>query len=473
MNAPVRPSSSGLAGVLRRGLAAAALLLASCGGGGGDRPRNVILISLDTLRPDHMSCYGHESETTPNLDARVAGGARFTDVTSVAPWTLPAHATMLTGLYPSHHGLKDHSARLSDEHVTLAEEFQGAGYHTMAVVNTHNVGAPQFRMLQGFEKSSYVQETEVVPGGGNGKPRQKTFNSGPSVVSTAKDFLRDNDRPFFLFLHFYDAHTDFTPKDEFRQRFVAPYSGRLTGHTGQLAGIRARKEGPTLTEEDLRFLRQMYDAEICQLDDLLGDFFEWLDEEGLGEETLFVVTSDHGEEFVEHGSVLHGTTQYEELLRIPLLMWGPGVPAGQVIDAPVSTVDIVPTILAMTGLPSRQARDGVDVSTLWKGGTLPERMLFGEADHNNVVDGVEVIDIRHMVRDGTLKLHHDTSSGAFELYDIAGDAGELRDRAAQEPADVARLKEALARFRAGAVSPELHGQEETPEEMERLKELGY
>jgi arylsulfatase A-like enzyme len=472
MPQPVRPPRGPFPATLVGAVLGAVLLTGSCGGGPDGRPRNVILISLDTLRPDHMSCYGHERETTPNLDRKVAGGALFTDVTSVAPWTLPAHATMLTGLYPSHHGLKDHDARLSDKHVTLAEEFRDAGYETLAVVNTHNVGAPQFQMLQGFEKSFYVQEIEVNPGG-VGKTKQRTFNSGPSVVSTAKDYLRDNDRPFFLFLHFYDAHTDFTPKEEFFDRFVEPYSGRMTGHTGQLAGIRARGEGPTLTEEDLRFLRQMYDAEICQLDDLLGRFFEWLDEEGLAQDTLFVVTSDHGEEFVEHGSVLHGTTQYEELLDIPLLMWGPGVPSGTVIDAPVSTIDIVPTILGMMDLPSRETRDGVDVSVLWKGGSLPERLLFGEADHNNVVDRQEVTDIRHMVREGSLKLHHNTATGQYELYDIDSDAGEQSDRSESRAQDVERLRLALEDFRATAVEPEPVGAEMSAADREKLDALGY
>jgi len=444
-------------------------LLAGCGGGGGsDRPRNVVLISIDTLRPDHLGCYGHGRDTSPTLDALAARGARFTDVTAVAPWTLPSHATMLTGLYPSHHGVKTHETRLSERFVTLAEELKGAGLATLAVVNTHNVGAPQFQLGQGFDQFRYIVETEEDPR----TMQLKTFNSGEVVVATAKELLekRPEDQPFFLFLHFYDVHTDFTPKPEYREKYVGPYSGRLTGRTMQLVGVRNR--GEHLEEADLTWLRDMYDAEIRQLDDVLGRFLGWLDERDLADDTLFVITSDHGEEFQEHGSVLHGTTQYQELLKVPLLVAGPGVPAGQVLDAHVSGVDVTPTVLGLMGVPSSQPRDGLDLSVLWRGGTLPERLLYGEADHNNKVDGREVNDIKQMVRRGTEKLHLDRSSGRYELYDIAGDPGEHSELGAQRAAALAELRADLERFQAGAVAPETIAAP-TPEERARLKALGY
>src|SRR5262245_35673895 len=137
-------------------------IVAACSGsdGGegarGDRPRNAILISIDTLRPDHLSCYGYPRATSPHLDRIAGAGVRFTDVTAAAPWTLPSHASMLTGLYPSRHGVKSHETRLPAETVTLAEEFQAAGFQTFAVVNSHNLGAPQFQLGQGFERFEYV-----------------------------------------------------------------------------------------------------------------------------------------------------------------------------------------------------------------------------------------------------------------------------------------------------------------------------
>ena len=443
--------------------------LGGCGGGAGDgRPRNAILISIDTLRPDHLSCYGHEQPTSPTLDELAANGVRFTDVTSAAPWTLPAHATMLTGLYPSHHGVKNHETRLALDQVTLAEEFGAHGFQTLAVVNTHNVGAPQFQLGQGFDQFRYIVETEEDPR----TMKLRTYNSGEVVVSTAKELLRDRDedRPFFLFLHFYDVHTDFTPKAEYKDMFVAPYSGRLTGLSTQLGGIRVRKE--QLDAADLRWLREMYDAEIRQLDDLLGRFFVWLGEQGLSDDTVFLVTSDHGEEFQEHGSVLHGTTQYQELLRIPWLMRGPGIPHGQVIDQAVHGIDITPTLLSVMGIPSSVPRDGIDVSVAWKGGALPERVFFGEADHNNRIDGQNRDDIKRMVRRGTEKLHWDRYSGEFELYDIASDPGEQHDLWPGDAKEVKGLQRELERFLTSEIAPEKVAAPEG-EERERLKALGY
>jgi len=462
----------------RAGLALATLLAlpaaSGCGSGpGSDRPRNAILISIDTLRPDHLSCYGWKRETSPTLDRLAANGARFTDVTAAAPWTLPSHTTMLTGLYPAHHGVKTHETRLAQSQVTLAEEFQQAGYQTFAVVNTWNVGAPQFQLDQGFgtygKTFRYISETEEDPV----TMQLRTHNNGKQVLAAARELLsqRDPKKPFFLFLHFYDVHTDFTPAEKYRQMFVTPYAGRMTGRTGQLISYRNR--GESLTKPDVRWLKEMYDAEIRELDDQLGEFLAFLDEQGVGDDTLFVVTSDHGEEFGEHGGTLHGRTQYEEVLRIPLLIQGPGVPAGQVIDQPVSGVDVTPTILGIMGLESHMPRDGLDLSMLWKGSpTLPERLLYADSDHNNVVDEQDVSDIKKMVRQGEEKLHLDTSNGRLELYDIGSDPGEHQDLLEQRPERVRALQAALQTFLASEVRAESVAPP-TREELKKLEELGY
>lgn len=444
-------------------------LVAACSGGApADRPRNAILISIDTLRPDRLGCYGHARPTSPTLDALAARGVCFEDVTAAAPWTLPSHATMLTGLYPSHHGVRSHETRLSEDVVTLAEEFHEDGFQTFAVVNTHNVGAPQFRLRQGFEEFRYVIETEEDPGTG----RVRTFNSGETIVSTAKELLagRAGDEPFFLFLHFYDAHTDFTPKSEYRERFVAPYSGSLDGSTTQLAEARQRME--TLSDDDLRFLQELYEAEIRQLDDLLGRFFVWLESEGLLEETLFVVTSDHGEEFQEHGSLLHGRTQYQEVLRVPLILAGPGIPAGARVVTPVHGVDVAPTLLARMGIRSRQPRDGIDLAPSWSGGVLPERTFFAEADHNNVSGGQPVNDVKKMVRRGSTKLLFDVQSRALELYDLERDPRELRDLSLERPARAAALRAELETFLESAIVGEGVAPPDE-EELRMLQALGY
>ncbi len=459
-----------------------ALAAAGCGGGGaGERPRNLLLISLDTLRPDHLGCYGRGRDTSPQIDALAARGVRFSDVTSASPWTLPSHATMLTGLYPSSHGVKDHLHRLSDETVTLAEEFKEQGFQTFAVVNTYNIAEPAFALAQGFDVFEYVSEQNArKDADGNlmvdelGNVAKDIINAGETVTSKARGLLegRDEDEPFFLFLHFYDAHTDFTPAQEYVDKFVAPYGGRMNGKTGQLHGIRSR--GEQLSEADIRWLKEMYDAEIRQLDDVLARFFDFLEEEGVADETLVVVTSDHGEEFFEHGGLLHGRTQYQELLAIPLVFSGPGVPAGRVIDTPAHLVDVTPTVLAIFGFEPGMRRDGLDLTALWRAAPAfpPERLLFGEADHNNLVDGKEVIDIKHMVRDGSLKLHQDRVTGGLQLYDLARDPGEKDDLAAREAAKAAALQAELTRFQNGG-RESLSGMAPEDLNVDLLEDLGY
>jgi arylsulfatase A-like enzyme len=444
-------------------------LLAACGQGPAEvRPRNAILISIDTLRPDYLGCYGHPRPTSPTLDALAASGVRFEDVTAAAPWTLPSHATMLTGLYPASHGVKSHETRLPEAVQTVAEEFQAAGFETVAVVNTHNIGEARFQLRQGFQRFRYVDEVVTDPK----TMRIRSPNRGEDVVLRAKELLakRDPAKPLFLFLHFYDTHTDYTPRDEYRQQFVQAYTGRMEGRSSQLDGV--RKRGERLEEDDLRFLREMYEAEIRQFDALLGDFFAWLRTEGLLDESLIVVTSDHGEEFQEHGGLLHGRQHFQESLRVPLLVAGPGVPAGVVVTEPVDGVDVTPTLLGVMGLETSQPRDGLDLSPTWRGGALPARTLFAEADHGNLQAGRLVSDVKKMVRRGNEKLLQDTRTGAVELYDLAKDPLERDNLAERAPARVAELRAELERYLQGARAGEAIPPP-SAEEQAQLDALGY
>ncbi len=434
------------------------------------RPTNVILISLDTLRPDYLSCYGHARETSPAIDALAARGVRFGQALSAAPWTLPSHATMFTGLYPSHHGVKDYAHRLPQESTTLAEVLGEHGFQTFAVINTWNIANPSFEIFQGFAAGDvhYVKESRPGPGA-----TQVIANTGARVAETAQELLRTRDpaRPFFLFAHFYDAHTDFTPEPEYRRRFVSPYAGALDGTTGQLYGL--REAGVRLGEADLRFLRELYEAEIRQLDQVMAGLFAFLEEEGLTEETLIVLTSDHGEEFQEHGGLLHGRTQYEELLRVPLILAGPGLPRGVVVEQPVGLIDLAPTVLARLGLTLPGHVDGLDLAPTWAGGVLAERPFFGEADHNNVVDGKPVVDIKRMVRLGSEKLHFDRISARAQLFDLARDPREQHDLSADSPERMRALEALLARFAQDSRAGQESGQKPSAAELDLLRQLGY
>jgi arylsulfatase A-like enzyme len=441
-------------------LAAGPLALGACGGT-DDAPRpNVILISVDTLRPDFLGCYGHPRPTSPAIDALAARGTVFDDVTAAAPWTLPSHATMLTGLYPSRHGVIDHTYRLEAE--TLQQSLSSAGYQTMAVVNSHNIGDRAYGLIDGFDagKAEYVPEMEELFGG-------PIVNRGNAITNKAIAALnaRDEARPFFLFLHYYDVHTDFTPDPKWKLEFVRAES-RLKGTTDELTRLRAR--GVELAESDLQWLREMYEAEIRTLDEILARLFDHLEASGLAKNTLIALTSDHGEEFYEHRGLLHGRTHYQELVRIPLILAGPGVPRGEHIETPVHGVDVAPTIWALAGVAAPEGVDGVDLSVAWTDpSAMPARKLYSEADHNNLVAGKDVPNIKRMVRDGEEKLLYDTVSKRKELYDLAEDPGETRDLAQAEPERAEALWQELEGFMAGARTGRFTG----PVDAERQRDI--
>ena len=217
------------------------------------------------------------------------------------------------------------------------------------------------------------------------------------------------------------------------------------------------RRGEALNEEDLRWLQEMYDAEIRQLDDVLGRFFGWLDEHGLDDDTLIVLTSDHGEEFGEHGGLLHGRTMFQEVLSIPLIVKGPGVPPGRTVGTAAHLVDVTPMILGLLGITPRTKLDGIDLSSAWRSpDTLPAlRPLFAEADNNNELDGKPVTDIKAMVRLGSTKLCLDKHTGEVQLYDLGTDPRELNDLAPERPEQVDALRDSLEKFHATEVEPEL------------------
>ncbi len=420
-------------------------------------PPNVLLISIDTLRPDRLGCYGNERETSPTLDSLAAAGVLFEDVTAASPWTLPSHASILTGRYPSRHGVKDHVNKLRRGLPTLASVLRGAGYATKAVVNSHNL-SERYGLNRGFLDFEYVPE-QLDDG--------SIPNRGPEILGKGMTWLESRPAgPFFLFLHFYDVHSDFTPGKAYRDKFVRPYEGEIDGTTAQLARIRA--DGTGIDAEGVRFLFDMYDAEVRELDDLLGAFLVWLGEHGLLENTIVAITSDHGEEFMEHGSVLHGRTYFQEVIHVPLFMKGPGVPSGLRVPTPVHQVDIAPTLLALAGVTIPKGLDGIDLSAYWHdGATPPERTLFSEADHNNSEP-----DVGRMVRTPHMKLHYDRLTNKVELYDLEHDPEEKSDLSESDADDAKRLMDSLRSFLSGEQEREVI---EAPSEevQENLRKLGY
>ena len=424
-------------------------------GGRQDRPRLVVLVSIDTLRADHLGLYGYERPTSPVLDRLALESSVFEQAMSSSPWTLPAHATLLTGLYPSRHGLTSHERYLSSSLATLAQLFSRGGFRTAAVVNSHNLG-PEFGLDRGFQQYRYVEE------------RVDRREPSSEITDQAMEWVsHSGETPLFLFLHYYDVHSDYASLPEYETEFLRPYDGIADGSTAQLA---AHREGKvSLSSADAPNLIDRYDAGIRQMDAEVGRLLDFLRERGLWEDTFFVLTSDHGEEFFEHGGVLHGQTQYQEVLRVPLMVKGPGVPHGRRVPTPVSLVDVAPTLLDRAGIAVPEGLDGLDVAPLWSEGgrELEARYLFSEADHNNVEH-----DITRSVRYKSFKLHFNRLSREYRIYDLSRDPAEQADVSADQQQAFSALSERLDVFMASE-KVEAPVRTLSEEEIEKLRSLGY
>jgi arylsulfatase A-like enzyme/Flp pilus assembly protein TadD len=286
---------------------------------------NVLLVTIDTLRADHVGSYGAPEVSTPTLDALAREGVRFQLAISASPLTLPSHASILTGLYPPAHGVRHNGLfRLEARFDTLAERLHSAGYATGAVMGSV-VLARRYGLDQGFERyDDEVSPHAAVPGG-------YLERDADAVTDRALEWLSTARRPFFLWTHYYDPHFEYRPP--------APYADR--------------------------FRERPYAGEIAFVDASLARLLAGLRESKLLDDTLIVATSDHGESLGEHGEVTHGYGLYDATLVVPLLLRGPGIPRGRVIEEPVRTVDIAPTVLRRAGLEPSHLGDGRDLAPLW------------------------------------------------------------------------------------------------------------
>ncbi len=324
-------------------------ILGTCGDAGDERPRNVILVCMDTVRADHLGCYGYERETTPALDALAERSIVFEDASATACWTKPSVPSFLTGTYPIQHGVYSGSSRdeagthsdvLPEDATTLAEAFRSAGYATAAFVKN-----AQLRRGLGFEQGfdEYVDEA--------GDAREIRWR--------ARDWLDDHDgeQPFFLYLHFLDAHWPYPVPDEYATRWTGAEQAALF-RGKDWRGLRtAINDGEReLSSAERAGLIGLYDGALRFIDDQLALLLADLERRGLVEDTVVCVISDHGEEFLEHGRIGHGHGLYEGLLRVPWILHVPGEAAKRVTNA-VSLTDVFPTLLSA----ARVAQTGTDV----------------------------------------------------------------------------------------------------------------
>ncbi|MCK4341502.1 MAG: sulfatase [Phycisphaerae bacterium] len=325
-----------------------------------DRPTptgpNVLLISIDMLRPDHLHCYGYHRETSPRLDRLAAEGVLFENHISSTSWTLPAHAALFTSLADSVHGCQDTDRRLPDKLVTLAEEFAAAGYKTAGFFSGPYLH-PAFGLSQGFEHyedcTSYARKMADKPAEEWAHDPDVMRSShrdvtNPIIFPAVKKWLSEHgESKFFMFIHMWDPHFDFIPPPPYDTMFDPDYTGTITGEDFFIN----RQINKYMPPRDLEHLLALYDGEIAWTDLYVRQIIAELEQAGLLEDTVVAITSDHGTEFFEHGLKGHRQTLFDESIRVPLIIRYPAeLPAGVRVTAQTRIIDIGPTLLELAGV---------------------------------------------------------------------------------------------------------------------------
>jgi len=410
---------------------------------------NVLLITIDTLRADHLGTYGYPRPTSPEIDAFAARSTVFENAHSSSSWTLPSLASIHTSLLSTTHGCWKISSRLEPEFTTAAEVLRDAGYDT-AMVACHIFLSAQYGLQQGF---SHVDDELVRP-----PSDAAEAISSPGVTERGVRFLERKaaaaeESPWFLWLHYFDPHDSYLPHEGFSEKFG------------------------TVEEIDL------YDGEIAFTDHYVGMVLRKLAELGLEDDTIVVITSDHGEEFGEHGFKRHGYSLYQEAVRVPLVIKVPGAAARRIPEV-VGNVDVLPTLLEACDLELAKVQ-GASCAHELEG-----RSLLGAIRGTSALsEGQVVAEVRwhdgqdlRMMREGPWKLIEDQSvkqqRNQSALYDLAADPREATDVRSLESASAARIAELVLHRLGRAIGwagcyPLVEPYTPTAGDMQRLQDLGY
>jgi arylsulfatase A-like enzyme len=461
----------------------------------GSSPRNVVLIWADTLRRDHLDAYGYRRETAPQVKRMASEGVLFQNNISQATWTKVSSPALLTSLYPSTNGVKDFYDFLPASATTLAEVYRAAGYATVSY--SSNLFTGQLTNLhQGFEE---LHEDASLPEAAKGSSK----TSRGFIDSFVSYLERHRDERFFAFLHLYDAHDPFEPRPPYDRLWADP--ARKEGHEQELAKVRKVIADPLgqmfgmPSEQELAqagidpqafvaFDQDWYDGSIRGMDTEIGRVFERLRELDLDRDTLVVFAGDHGEEFLEHGHTFHGQSVYGELNRVPLIFrWPGGLEAGKSVDAVTETIDVMPTLLSLSGLTPPAGIQGESLEPLLRGSSAaPWRPRPAITEKARTRDGDGAPWPRdtesYSIVDGGFKLVHNLQrkegTPEFELFDFEKDPYDQTDVASEHPDVVQRLSEALSGWykmvNDAKLKPDASNTEGmTNEQLERLRSLGY
>ncbi|NTV81603.1 MAG: sulfatase-like hydrolase/transferase, partial [Candidatus Aminicenantes bacterium] len=406
--------------------------------GKGTAKPNVILVTLDTTRADHLGCYGSSAVRTPVMDGLARLGVLFEQAATASPLTLPAHSTILTGMYPTYHGVRvNGNTALNDDQTTLAEVFAARGYDTGAFIAAFVVDG-RWGLKQGFttyDDKLDMTRSKHIDLGAIQRPANQVMDSALGWLDGRKD------RPFFAWIHLYDPHLPYEPPEPYRSEY----------------GVR----GPA----------GLYGGEIAFMDEQIGRLTAWLERTGLDRSTVLVLVGDHGEGLGEHNEGSHGFYIYDYAMHVPLIVVAPldGL-AGKRVPVQVRTADVFPTVLDLAGLALGGETHGRSlVPRMFRPASGRESPAYGESMAPNIQFGWSGL---HVLRTSRYKY---IDAPRPELFDIAVDPGEAMNLASQEPAVARTMKAELDKLMdetsRGAPSPQAANLDK--ETMERLTALGY
>ena len=414
----------------------AVLLLATSFFGGCSQSRdlpNIILISIDTVRADRLGCYGYDEygkSTTPMMDQLAEKGVRFEHAYSTAPWTLPSHGSMMTGLYPSKHKAIDENLSLDEEIPMLAERLKKAGYETGGFVS-HYYLSKDYGFDRGFDK--YVMKLDAPAW---------------EISDIAARWIKDNRKKnFFAFIHYFDPHTPYRPPLDFAKKYYPQDLGVINGDTKDVLSV-IHSKSPEEREKLLRGLSALYDGEIDYVDSAIGQLYKKLQFYKLDQDTLIIVTSDHGEEFFEHGLMEHGFTLYEEQLHVPLIFHAPSkIAQGKTVATPVSLVDLASTIMDYAKLVPPRDVDGLSllpfIKTESQGipSSLENRQLQAQTTRQGPDRMCVIADQHKYIYSPEFELSF--RKFGKELFDLAKDPAEKNNLAPVDPEMVQKYQDIL------------------------------
>ena len=394
------------------------------------KPTNIVLITLDTVRADHLHCYGNTKIETPTIDALAKSGVLFEKAVAQAPLTLPSHASMFTGTNPNVHHVRDTGGFvLQPSSVTMATILQKHGWNTAAFI-----GAVVLKRVFGFSQGFSVYD-DRMPGGSGGEGMMR--NAGVTVDHALAWFNaqpKKRDKPFFVWLHFYDAHQPYVPPP-------AEFQRQYPGNT--------------------------YDAEIAYMDQQLGRFVNAVKEKSPEQNTLFVVLSDHGESLGDHGEYQHGIFLYDSTLRIAWVMAGPGIPAGVRVSQQARTIDLLPTVLDLLGGKASPVVQGTSLVPAFTGKPVATEYSYEETMYPKFIMNWAPLRGIHTAEWMYVR------APKPELYDLKTDPSELHNTIDSHPREYRELDKQLKLFIGNNGTETVVSQQMDPQTMEKLRSLGY